>query len=250
MSDTSKSERAYRAIKHAVIEQALPPGTRLPEDELGTHLQVSRTLIREALARLAAEGLVEAGHKRTATVAQPTRAEAQSVFEARACLEQEVVRRVMAGWTPAMGAVLEGHVRIEERAAREEAHPVCGRLAGEFHIKLAELAGNPTIARYVSELVSRCSLILAVHGRAHASDCAVDEHKALIEAFRQGDGKAAVRLMVSHLEHVQDRALAPERKAPEEDLGGVLGRYLARQPEPSTRAGRGSARTAARSRTA
>lgn len=234
--EPSKSELAYLAIKHAVIEQALPPGTRLPEDVLGTHLAVSRTLIREALARLTAEGLVEAGHKRTATVAQPTRAEAQSVFEARACLEREVVRLVIARWTPAMGAALEGHVRSEEKAAREEPPPVCGRLAGEFHIKLAQLSGNPVIERYLSELVSRCSLILAIHGRPHASDCAVDEHKALIEAFRRGDEKAAARLMAAHLGSVQERALAPEKKPADEDLGSILGRYAARKQASRTKA--------------
>ncbi|MDM0114978.1 GntR family transcriptional regulator [Variovorax sp. J22R133] len=232
MTEPSKSEAAYLAIKHAVIEQALTPGTKLPEDVLGTHLNVSRTLIREALARLAAEGLVEAGRKRTATVAQPTRAEAQSVFEARACLEREVVRLVIARWTPAMGAALEGHVLIEEEAAREDSPAVCARLAGEFHIKLAQLSGNPVIERYVSELVSRCSLILAIYGNPHSSQCGIDEHRALIEAFRRGDEKSAVRLMVSHLNGVQERALMPDRKPVDDDLGSVLGRYAGAQAKP------------------
>ena len=51
MSEPSKSHEAYLAIKNAILEQALTPGTKLPEDMLGTHLHVSRTLIREALAR-------------------------------------------------------------------------------------------------------------------------------------------------------------------------------------------------------
>ena len=225
--EPSKSEAAYLALKHAVIEQALVPGTKLPEDVLATHLKVSRTLVREALARVISEGLVEAGRKRTATVAQPTRAEAQSVFEARACLEQEVVRRVMARWTPAMGAELAGHVRSEEEAALTQAPPVCARLAGEFHIRLAAMSGNPVIERYVSELVSRCSLILAIYGNPHHSQCGIDEHKALIDAFRRQDEKAALRLMAAHLDSVQERALMPERKPMDEDIGGILSRYVA-----------------------
>jgi DNA-binding GntR family transcriptional regulator len=225
--EPGKAESAYLAIKHAIIEQALTPGTRLPEDVLGTHLSVSRTLTREALARLSAEGLVEGGRKRTATVAQPSRAEAQSVFEARACLERQVVRLVIRNWTPAMGAALEGHVRTEEEAARDLPPTVCARLAGEFHIRLAELGGNPVIERYVSELVSRCSLILAIYGNAHSSQCGIDEHRALIESFRRGDEKTAVRLMVSHLSGVQERALMPEKKLVDEDLGSILGRYAA-----------------------
>jgi DNA-binding GntR family transcriptional regulator len=226
-NEPSKSEAAYLAIKHAVIEQALTPGTKLPEDVLATHLHVSRTLVREALARLVTEGLVEAGRKRTATVAQPSRAEAHNVFEARACLEREVVRLVMARWTPAMGAALEGHVRGEEEAARSQPPAVCARLAGEFHIRLAQLAGNPVIGRYLSELVSRCSLILAIYGNTHSSQCGIDEHKALIEAFRRGDEKSALRLMGAHLSSVQERALMPEKRPVDEDIGSILGRYVA-----------------------
>jgi DNA-binding GntR family transcriptional regulator len=234
-NEPGKSEAAYLAIKHAVVEQALPPGTKLPEDVLATHLHVSRTLVREALARLTAEGLIEAGRKRTATVAQPSRAEAQSVFEARACLEREVVRLVIARWAPAMGALLEGHVRSEEEAARTQAPAVCARLAGEFHIKLALMAGNVVIERYVSELVSRCSLILAIYGNPHSSQCGIDEHKTLIDAFRRGDEKTAVRLMDSHLSSVQERALTPEKKPVEEDLGSILGRYVAARPAVAKR---------------
>ncbi|MDM0043129.1 GntR family transcriptional regulator [Variovorax dokdonensis] len=243
--EPSKSEAAYLALKHAVIEQALSPGTKLPEDVLATHLKVSRTLVREALARLMSEGLVASSRKRTATVAQPSRAEAQSVFEARACLEQEVVRRVMTRWTPAMGAELTGHVRTEEEAARIQAPPVCARLAGEFHIRLAAMSGNPVIERYVSELVSRCSLILAIYGNPHHSQCGIDEHKALIDAFRRQDEKAALRLMASHLDNVQERALMPERKPVDEDLGGILSRYVS--PEGATTS-TGRARKGARSR--
>ena len=238
--EPTKSEAAYLAIKHAVIEQALTPGTRLPEDMLATHLHVSRTLVREALARLITEGLVEAGRKRTATVAQPSRAEAQNVFEARACLEREVVRLVIARWSPAMGAALEGHVRSEEEAARTQPPAVCARLAGEFHIRLAHLAGNPVIERYLSELVSRCSLILAIYGNTHSPQCGIDEHKALIEAFRRGDARTALRLMDAHLRSVQERALMPEKKPVDEDLGSILGRYAAGAAAPARR-GRRSA---------
>lgn len=232
----SKSEVAYLALKHAVIEQALTPGTKLPEDTLAAHLNVSRTLVREALARLIAEGLVDAGRRRTATVAQPSRAEAHNVFEARACLEREVVRLVIERWTPSMGAALEGHLRDEEDAARTQPPALCARLAGEFHIRLAQLAGNPVITRYLSELVSRCSLILAIYGNTHSPQCGIDEHKALIEALRRRDAKAALRLMDAHLASIQQRALAPEKKPVDDNLGGILGRYAASVAAPARRA--------------
>jgi DNA-binding GntR family transcriptional regulator len=204
MPQPQKSDLAYAAIKQAIIEKALTPGTKLPEDTLGGHLGMSRTLIRAALARLTAEGLVDSQPNRGATVAQPTLEEARNVFELRRALEAEVVRLVVERWKPACGHALDAHVKQEELAARQGQPAASARLAGEFHIVLAELAGNALLARYTSEVVSRCSLILAVHGRPHSSECAV----------------------AAHLGSVQSRALPGEVAAEEADLGDILGRYL------------------------
>src|ERR1700710_2829852 len=98
MLSSNKSDQAYTAIRQAIIEQALAPGTKLPEDSLGSHFGMSRTLIRAALARLVSEGLVESQLKRTAVVAQPSVEEARHVFEVRRCLEDEVVRLLIQRW--------------------------------------------------------------------------------------------------------------------------------------------------------
>ena len=56
----------YRALRHAIIEQALPPGSKLPEDAIGEQFGASRTIVRHALGQLAAEGLVELKRNRGA----------------------------------------------------------------------------------------------------------------------------------------------------------------------------------------
>jgi DNA-binding GntR family transcriptional regulator len=52
---------------------------------------------------------------------------------------------------------------------------------------LADLTGNALLARYVAEVVSRSGLILALYGRPHSAECAVSEHRAIIEALKSGD---------------------------------------------------------------
>lgn len=245
MPPPQKSELAYTAIKQAIIEKALVPGTKLPEDTLGTHFGMSRTLIRAALARLAAEGLVESQHNRGATVAQPSLEEARHVFEVRRCLESEVVRLAIERWRPTSTQALEAHVRQEEHAARQGQLAASARLAGEFHVALAELAANPLLTRCVSEVVSRCSLILAVHGQPHSSECAVAEHRGLIEALRSGDGKTARRLMASHLAGIEARTLPGGAAPAETDLGSILGRYLT-TAQAADRNGAGRAKARAR----
>jgi DNA-binding GntR family transcriptional regulator len=218
-------EIAHEALRRAIIEQALRPGTKLPEDEIGSHFSMSRTLVRAVLARLQAEGLVDARPKRTATVAEPTLEEARDVFEVRRALEAEVVRQVVRRWKPAFGAELEGHVREEDEAKSRHDERVSIRLAGEFHIKLAAMTGNSLLERYLSEVVSRCSLILALYGRPHSSDCAVNEHSEIIAALRDGDAARAVALMDEHVGSVERRALLGDDAGARPALGDVLTRY-------------------------
>lgn len=222
---TSRVEVAHEALRRAIIEQALKPGTKLPEDEIGALFGMSRTLVRAVLARLAGAGLVDARPKRTATVAQPTLAEAQDVFAVRRALEAEVVRLVIRRWEPAFGAELEGLVREEDAARARHDDRVSIRLAGEFHTMLARMSGNALLERYLGEVVTRCSLILAVFGRPHSSDCAVNEHSEIIVALRSGDAARATALMDAHVEAVAARALLAGKEPAAPSLASVLADY-------------------------
>ena len=212
----------YRLLRKAIIEQSLLPGTRLPEDTIGEQFGVSRTIVRSALVRLQSEGLVETKPNRGAFVATPSFEEARQIFEVRHCLEREVIRRLVARVSMLGLDALDTHVAREGQLKNKDG-PGSVRLAGEFHILLAELAGNAILARYVAEIVSRCSLILAIYGRSHSSDCAVDEHRRIIEAVRAGDAQAAMAVMSHHLGAVEERA-RPTVDAPP-DLETVLAHY-------------------------
>jgi DNA-binding GntR family transcriptional regulator len=231
------SERAaaiYRALRHAIIEQALEPGAKLPEDAIGERFGVSRTLVRHALGQLAAEGLVELRRNRGAAVARPSWDEARDIFDVRRGLERLVVLRLAGQLTPDQVARLEAHVAQEE-TARGTNEPLSIRLAGEFHIVLAEMTGNALLARYISEVTSRSGLILALYGRPHSSECAVSEHRAIIEALARNDAERAATVMDQHLQAVADRALIQTKAEKRRDLRDVLDAYA---PGPRTTARR------------
>jgi DNA-binding GntR family transcriptional regulator len=221
-SKVSRTETVYRGLRRAIIEQALSPGTKLPEDLVGTRFGVSRTVVRAALARLAAESLVELHLNRGATVAHPSLDEAHDVFDIRRSLERLVVERLAGRLSRADLARLKQHVAAEEQG-RGGAESI--RLAGEFHMLLAELAGSSTLSRYVGELISRSSLILAIYGRPHSPDCAVTEHREIIDALLRGDTAVVTRLMDRHLDAIIGRALiAPP---PRRDISDILSDYAA-----------------------
>jgi DNA-binding GntR family transcriptional regulator len=227
---TKPSQRAqitYQSIRQAIIEQTLVPGTKLPQDEIGAHFGVSRTLVRATLAQLQTEGLVEAQPNRSARVAQPTLEEAKEIFGLRRVLEREAVRLVAERWRPEFGETLEALVREEEAARTAQNDKVSIRLAGDFHIELAALAGNSLVRRYLAELVSRCSLILATYGRPHSSECAITEHHEIIDALRRGDEVGAIEVMDKHVESVERRALLAGEPSAGPGLGTLLSRYTA-----------------------
>jgi DNA-binding GntR family transcriptional regulator len=222
-----RSDAVYSGLRRAIIEQVLMPGSKLPEDTIGETFGVSRTLVRSALARLAGEGLVEQVKNRGSFVASPSLAEAQQVFDVRRQLEGLVVERLAGALDPDQIKRLNAHVATERRLLGVEG-PESIRLAGEFHILLAELTGNGLLARFVAEVVSRSSLILALYSRPHSSECGANEHAQIIAALVSGDAGTARRLMDHHLGAVQDRAFLPGPGAAARSLKDVLARYAGR----------------------
>ncbi|WP_327433062.1 GntR family transcriptional regulator [Streptomyces sp. NBC_01236] len=220
-----RAEAAFVSLRTAIVEAALPPGMKLPEDTLAAQYGVSRTLVRAVLARLVAAGLVDSGKAKSATVASPSAEDAKAVFEMRRCLEQEAIRLVAAQWDPAASSALREHVRAERDATNRRDHRLSGRLAAEFHVKLGEFSGNPLLERYLTEVVWRCALILSIYGHPHDQIQSITEHEELIDLLDAGDAERAGRLAFQHIAAVEERALARTEQTAAPDLSAILSRY-------------------------
>ncbi len=215
-----------RALRRAIIEQALEPGAKLPEDALGERFGVSRTIARHALGQLAAEGLVELRRNRIAVVATPSWQEARDAFDIRIELERLVVRQLAGRLSKSQIATLKAHVDAED-AARNGPDAVSIRLATEFHILLAQMTNSPILVRYVSEVAYRCCLTLSMFSRPHSSECAINEHRQLIAALAAGDEAKVMGLMHTHLDSVANRALVTPVPPRGRDLLDILAPYAA-----------------------
>jgi DNA-binding GntR family transcriptional regulator len=107
------------------------------------------------------------------------------------------------------------------------------------------MTGSTVLARYVGELSSRCGLILALYSRPHSSECAVNEHRALIAALAAGDTRRASALMDEHLEAVASRALIVARPAKSRELKDILSLYA---DNPSSHKGQNGGKRTRRQR--
>ncbi|MGB3416638.1 MAG: GntR family transcriptional regulator [Mesorhizobium sp.] len=217
-----RSQAVHRALKRAILDQALAPGSKLPEDSIGERMGVSRTLVREALLRLSEEGLVDLRPNKGATVAQPTLEEGRDLFLTRTALERLVVETLSGKLTKEQVDQLSAHIDDEEAARAERTISI--RLSGEFHTLLAQMTNNVSLIRYVNDLVARSSLILTMYGRPHSSECAVSEHRELLDKLVSGDTPAAEALMIHHLDSITTRALLPKE---DPNIRDVLSVYAA-----------------------
>lgn len=224
MKSSDKIGTICRALRRAIIEQALEPGAKLPEDALGERFGVSRTIARHALGQLASEGLVELRRNRIAVVVTPSWQDARDAFDIRMELERLVVRQVAGRLSKSQLARLRAHVGAEN-AARDGANAVSIRLATEFHILLATMTNSPILVRYVSEIAYRCCLTLSLFSRPHSSECGISEHLAIIDALENGNAATAMSLMHGHLDSVARRALVTPSPTRGRDLIDVLAPY-------------------------
>lgn len=223
-SPAERAERAYASLRAAVIEGALTPGTKLGEETLAAHYGVSRTLVRTVLARLVADGLVDSPHGRSAEVAHPTIDEARDAFAVRRVLEREAAVRVAERWDADIAERLGSHVRAERAAWADRRAAASSRLGGEFHILLARETGNDLLERYMSEVVSRTALILAIYGRDIDQQASIEEHEELLDLLAAGDAERAADLVTHHLGEVERKTLRPAEPGTD-PLLSVLSRY-------------------------
>jgi len=192
-------QQIYNKIYRAIIEQRLLAGTKLGEEALCETFNVSRSRIRRVLLILSNRNVVELRPNKGAYVATPDPQESRHVFEARRSIEGTIVSRVVE-------RVSEDDIQsLKELIAEESEHIKSGnrhdaiRLSGEFHLRLAEIAGNHVLLRFLEDLVSRTSLIIGMFGTSNNLACSEGVHSRIVEAIISKDVLEATKIMKDHL---------------------------------------------------
>lgn len=193
------AQQLFEKLELAIHEHRIAPGTKLGEDEIGEIYGVSRTTVRAALQSLTHQRLVEHKRNRGAFVAQPSVKEAREVFEARSLIEPRTAHSAALRATPEDIVKLQAHIDAEHEALHQENFGRALYLSGQFHIEIARIAEQDTIAAFIAQLMSRSSLIVALYWQRRAAMCESHAHDALISAFAAHDGDKAEEVMKSHL---------------------------------------------------
>ncbi|GAB0113269.1 GntR family transcriptional regulator [Acidisoma sp. C75] len=190
----------YRALRAAILSLDLPPGAALLDRRLSDQFQVSRTPVREALIRLAEEGLVEI-RPQSGTFVSRIQAEAiPEALDLRLALESMTVRRAAMAADAAAAARL-ARILAEQQAAATAEDAARFHVADEaFHEAIAEIAGRPAAWRLIQEVKQALDrarrLTLPAPGRMAQ---VMAEHGAIQAAIAAAKPGKAERRMADHL---------------------------------------------------
>ena len=188
------AEFVYEKIKSRILYLDLMPGTFLDETELSNQFGVSRSPVREALIRLAAEGLVQNFRNRTSTVSQFDIAGLPAYFDAMDLMYRFTAR--LAALTP-NAARLEtlrcGHAE-HETALRARDIRLMVRHNRDFHIGVAEMGGNPLISQWMGSVLDQGQRLLGLYGMHLPDRMPADilkPHRDMLDAIAARDPDAA-----------------------------------------------------------
>jgi DNA-binding GntR family transcriptional regulator len=197
----ASAAEVYERIWSAIMDHSLPPETRLVEERLCEIFGLGRTRLRQVLQRLAHERVVTLMPNRGAIVSRPTIREAREVFAARRVLEAGIVQMFLEGATRIDLKRVQDHLASERAAWLANDRRAMLKLSGEFHLVMAEVAGNSILIELLRDLISRSSLIIAVYQLPGTPPCPPNEHQDIVGALERRD-PAAAALMLKHLDHL------------------------------------------------
>jgi DNA-binding GntR family transcriptional regulator len=199
-------ERVYLRLKQEILDGHIAPGTVLQEVPLAASLGVSRGPVREALGRLASEGLVTVTPRRGAVVTALTKRDFLEAYQVREALEALGVRLAVPRLTPA------GFMRLERLIAAMDACATAGDVTGffdansAFHEAFVAAGGNAKLTEMYRLLIGQMGPYrhpsVLLRGSLAVSTA---EHRAMIESAREGATERTVELVLHHIRMPQRR---------------------------------------------
>ncbi|MDT8284109.1 MAG: GntR family transcriptional regulator [Thermovirgaceae bacterium] len=198
---TTSADYVYQELRHRIVTKQLKPGQRLPEVNIAVQMGVSRTPVREALRRLASEGLVLIIPNSGARLASPTRREMEDTYAVREQLECISVSIAATRISERNLRRLDDAILEEENAFAEKNLELYLEVNENFHRIIAESSGNRVLAEFVENILARTNAYVVFFDPFYdiAENPSIAQHKAIALALKAKDREKAVELMRDHL---------------------------------------------------
>ena len=185
-------EKILETIRDAILKGNLKPGERVSEPELAERFGISRTPIREAFRQLESEGYLEVIPRKGAVVASLSERDIEEFYAIKSILEGYAARMAAENLTARDIERLETiNARLQEIAEEGDVKNFF-RVHNEFHELFIKASGNEKLHELINQLVLKFNrLRLASLSQPGRMQISVQEHKKIIQAFKQHDGERA-----------------------------------------------------------
>jgi len=194
------SEQAYLHIRETLLHSDVYVGQKILHNDLGHKLGISHTPLREAMFRLAAEGLLEHENYKGFSISAITLDEAREIYETREVIEPPMTAKAAGAMTPEKSVAFK---KILEQYKRLLAEPYDRRrllIDKKLHMQIAKLAGNKILVQTLNLICDKLifkSLFEKIS--PERGQKIVDEHSQILRALDKKDGQKAAELMQKHL---------------------------------------------------
>jgi DNA-binding GntR family transcriptional regulator len=197
-------EQMYEAVKLKILDLEVDPTQPIDEKALVRETGGSLTLVRQALDRLAEDGIVVKRRGRWHVARAATASVMREIFEVRTTLEGMCARLAAEQITGDEIARMEQVHRDFERVLKQDDNKALLAVDHKFHQLLYEASGNRFLARALEEMYTLIyRLFFFALDRMGSVRANVEEHRDILEAVKAGDGRAAERLIQQHIAHFQ-----------------------------------------------
>ncbi len=193
------SIRITKEIEEAILSGQFKPRERLVEMDLISQFDVSRTVIREALKRLEAKGLIRTTPYRGAVVSDLTTEEIEEIYFIRAELEKIAARLVIKQITPAEIQHLKKLSKEVERHLREKSHQMI-EVDSEFHRTIFKACRNSYLYEMIDYLRTKAHIVrFNAWSLPHRIEQSIVEHREIIRVIEDRNLSQFEKLIVKHL---------------------------------------------------
>ena len=220
------SDYVYEQVLRAILNDRFRPGERLSIPDLASEMDVSQMPVRQAMDRLAEEGLVEVRPRSGTFVAQPEEHDIADTFDLRRALDALAAETAVLHVTDKDITYLDATLdRMDEYAAAGTAgmqdHD---RLNWEFHLFIVRLAGNEKLYEMYHQLNAHlkiASIHVSNHDWSDRVPLAQREHREMVRALARRDANSLAMVLAAHVERAKNALISDIRAVRSRSSGAV-----------------------------
>ena len=210
MNKNLLKNQAYDELKMLILDGEFPSGTFLSERSLSVRLGMSKTPIRTALERLEHERFITISPQQGVIVRELSLEEIRDHYDIRVALECFIVRRLAQRLTDEQFRELEANLETMRKQVEGGNRTYAMYADADFHLLLCGFHGNQEILRVMQHQREKLYRVVIRIQVSHPDRTrnSIAEHRAVIEALKNGDGDLAASEMLAHLNNGRQLLIA------------------------------------------